>query len=216
MASGSGPRKWVDFTDEGDYIVIAETPSISRAANIKCFDVPSPGQKLWISINTPFHPFLLFNVDSTRDASQDWGREAILGGGWLNGRTNACVHAYWCALMALKIGGDLAEGASTAHEYSGVDVYMKCATAMDMYNNNEAIESAISELDGMDTIYGWQVRNMIINKLNAGELMMMTNQINEETLGLMIPTDSVALENTPTNLEPPYWRHPSLSSEKIR
>jgi hypothetical protein len=85
---------------------------------------------------------------------------------------------------------------------------------MDMLNN--AVGIAIGEnLSSQPLVFGYEVRNAVINAVNSGELVMLTCQESNDDLGLLILTNQLALPNIPTALEPAYWRDPSLQSEQI-
>jgi hypothetical protein len=207
----TGPRAAVTFDSVGESTVTVSARGVQRTATIVTVDVPPPGQYEWILSQDPD---TIYWIDVTRQEAQAWGQEVQMGGGWLNGRTNACVHAYWSALLTLRIGATLAMEATTSHEYSGLDEQPNNAPAMDMLNN--AVGIAIGEnLSSQPLVFGYEVRNAVINAVNSGELVMLTCQESNDDLGLLILTNQLALPNIPTALEPAYWRDPSLQSEQI-
>jgi len=209
-ASGTGSSATAQFNSAGASSVTASVGGVTRTAAVFACAVPPPTQAIW-ALQYPAQAII---ADQTRQTAQAWGQEASMGGGWLNGRSNACVHSYWCALMTLRMGAAMALAASTAHEYSGLAEQPHNATAMDMWNNQLGVNIG-GTFAGSDLVYCWEVRNAIIGALNDGEFLMLTNQDEDNALGLLIPTNSVVLNNTPTPTEPPHWRDPGQPGEII-
>ncbi len=108
----------------------------------------------------------------------------------------------------------MALGAATAHEYSWLDHEPHNMAAMDMVNNHQGA-SVGESFAGEPIVFGYEVRNRILDALNNGQMVMLTSQEAEEPLALMIPTDALALPGIPTPLEPPYWRNPSVPGEQL-
>ncbi|MGI6460140.1 MAG: DUF6973 domain-containing protein [Candidatus Hydrogenedentales bacterium] len=210
-ATGTGWRTSVTFEEdaEGDFEVSATVNDAVVSAKLKVFKRPQESLYHY----SASHPAVAAAALYYQSRCRLWAHEWQMGGGFNNGRSNACQHAYWSALIALYHGSRAAIDLTTAYEYQGLDKHLSNAVVMDLLNN--AVGAAKG--DALATLYGglllddYIVRNSVIAALNDGGLWMLTSE-SDNPLAFLIRTDEIKGANIPSeaepriSLEPAFWQ----------
>mgnify|MGYP007001737457 CR=1 FL=1 len=216
-ASGTGWRKSVYFDAAGDFEVTATWGELTRTARVKVCTYPDESRLDWAADH---HDDAIVLYQYAKMGTS-WRKNKHLGGGFLNGRQNACQHSYWTALAAFVLGyADTIEG-TNAHEHDNLENPGDNPPAkpnecvMDMLNN-EIGSSIGSELD---YIIGTELRNILIGELNGGHLWMLSVPDKHDELAFLLksnalvksaesPNEDIMIpsprENPPIE---PYWEN---------
>jgi len=204
-ASGSGWRTSVQFTTEGDYEVTATANGKTRRAKLKVIDEINGDLQKIAQPFGPYHPYGLAACATAKDYmpyvisfSQQWP----MGGGWEQGRTNACTHSFWNAIIGYFYGEETAIAVTEAYENE--EEHDHNNTVMDMLNNavGASVGASFSHEENVDS---YRLRNAIIHKLNEGELWMLSEHETYTPLGLLLRTNEITGDDIPSPDEPPYW-----------
>ena len=204
-AGGSGWRTSVQFTTEGDYEVTATANGKTRRAKLKVIDEINGDLQKIAQPFGPYHPYGLAACATAKDYmpyvisfSQQWP----MGGGWEQGRTNACTHSFWNAIIGYFYGEETAIAVTEAYENE--EEHDHNNTVMDMLNNavGASVGASFSHEENVDS---YRLRNAIIHKLNEGELWMLSEHETYTPLGLLLRTNEITGDDIPSPDEPPYW-----------
>ena len=217
-ASGTGWRKSVYFDAAGDFEVTATWGELTRTARVKVCVRPDVPRAAWASL----HPIEAKVLVDYSEPATSWRDNKHLGGGYLNGRQNACQHTYWCALASFLLGYETTIEGTTTHEFDNLYLplhgnppadHNECV--MDLLNNE--IGSSVGS--GLDYIVGTELRNILIGELNGGHLWMLSVPDKHDELAFLLksnalvksaesPNEDIMIpsprENPPIE---PYWEN---------
>jgi len=225
--SGTDEKLILSCGAEG-WINVTATPAgaSSIRVNVLCVDIGTLGEEEWMGLHPSFYTMII----TSRAQAWAWtdaetGVNLGDGGGGGFGRGNACTHAYMSALCALRIGLGNAADLMNAHEVSSTPQPPCPDTVKDVFNNQRGFQVAI-ELGVSPLVYGYEIRNEIVEMLNDGRLVQLTSPYEYDPLSLVVRTNEyntsppLTSEDltgipTPIEVEPNLWRSTSLPEENI-
>jgi len=212
QASGTGWCTSVPFNETGEFSVTATFRGITKTARLIILKKPPLSRKN-IALKSFSHGKSAYTAWQWKGYAQEWSRHALLGGGYPQGRSNACCHAYWNALLSYVFGPTLAFDVTEAHEHDGLYIpdperplQTHNSAVMDLLNNWRGVWIA-DDLKKGGSRDAYELRNAVIDALNEGSLWMLsTPEAYDDPLSLLLKTDQVTGDNIPTSKEPPYFQ----------
>lgn len=183
--SGTGKTENVTFNTAGARSESVTVGGKTKTATITVKDLPPPD----LATYCVTHAADCITVGLDGNEARNWSlaNQTNLGGGYVNGPTDAARHSYWNAIIVIDgISQSNALAATTAYERSDINVHPHNEIVMDLENNADGAAMGTALGGGASRA---AAEAAVRAALAAGTLTKIDDYANQQERGLLQPSN---------------------------